>query len=333
MVLYFSSNWFSRSSLILTQEYTPAQGFSKIMTTSQAVIKTYSHSKRVECDELIGSRSEVAHRNKLPAWIVQDPFIIRGYRKQQDSYTGCFQSLWSIHNETVNIWSHLGSGILFSIVAAWTWSTFPTRRDGNEEAKRADLIAIQAYLLGATVCCFFSASYHCLNCHSERVAQCSLKLDYLGIAINITSTCISAAYFGIYDHPRIARAYMTAILACGVAVFYSLLGSGVDGPSAAKFRSIVFIALGTSGFAPILHAALSPALTLDGFSLKHVVAQSAFYLIGTTVYVKRIPEKHWAGTFDVWGASHQIFHILVNVAQIVHFFGLRRSLMQHYLRN
>jgi predicted membrane channel-forming protein YqfA (hemolysin III family) len=32
---------------------------------------------------------------------------------------------------------------------------------------------------------------------------------------------------------------------------------------------------------------------------------------------------------EVQGASHQIFHILVNVAQIVHLLGLRVSLMEH----
>lgn len=68
-------------------------------------------------------------------------------------------------------------------------------------------------------------------------------------------------------------------------------------------RAAVFIALGASGFAPILHAALSPALTLDGFSLEYVIAQSAFYLLGTVLYVNRIPEKYWSGIFDVWVSS------------------------------
>lgn len=146
-----------------------------------------------------------------------------------------------------------------------------------------------------------------------------MKLDYLGIASNITSTCISAAYFGLYEQPRLAKFYITIILACGLAVFWALLDPSADGPRAAHFRYVirrlywaklmpipraaVFIALGASGFAPILHAALSPALTLDGFSLECVIAQSAFYLLGTVFYVNRIPEKYWSGIFDVWVSS------------------------------
>lgn len=68
-------------------------------------------------------------------------------------------------------------------------------------------------------------------------------------------------------------------------------------------RATVFIALGASGFAPILHATLSPKLSLEGFSLEYVLAQSAFYLLGTAFYVNRFPEKYWKGIFDVWVRS------------------------------
>ncbi|RYP77226.1 hypothetical protein DL771_001275 [Monosporascus sp. 5C6A] len=209
------------------------------------------------------------------------------------------------------------------------WASFPALH-GSYAFKDADLRAFQTYLIGATLCCMFSAFYHCVSCHSEHISRRCLKLDYLGIACNITSTCISAAYFGLYEQPLLANFYITIILACGLAVFWALLDPSADGPRAAKFRAAVFIALGASGFAPIFHAALSPSLTLDGFSLEYVIAQSAFYLLGTAFYVNRIPEKYWSGIFDVWGASHQIFHVLVNVAQILHLLGLRKSMMQHY---
>ncbi|KAJ2991609.1 hypothetical protein NUW58_g2458 [Xylaria curta] len=281
-------------------------------------------------------RSRVVRRTELPAWMQECQYIDRAYRKQQDSFRGCFQSLFYIHNETVNIWSHLIPGTFF--VAMTLWAAFPALH-GGYAFKRADLLALQTYLLGASICCLFSprsdrpgskAFYHCVSCHSEHVARRCLKLDYLGIASNITSTCISATYFGLYGQPWLANFYISLILACGLAAFWSMLDPSVDGPRAAKFRAAVFIALGASGFAPILHAALSPSLTLDGFSVEHVLAQSAFYLLGTAFYVNRIPEKYWRGTFDVWGASHQVFHILVSVAQIVHLLGLRKSLMRHY---
>ncbi|KAI1200179.1 hemolysin-III channel protein-like protein Izh2 [Nemania serpens] len=274
-------------------------------------------------------KSKLVRLVEVPAWMHQGQFIERAYRKQQDSFYGCFKSLWYIHNETVNIWSHLIVGVFFLAMAIW--AAIPALH-GDYAFKRADLLALQTYLIGAAVCCLFSAFYHCVSCHSEHVSRRCLKLDYLGIASNITSTCVSATYFGLYEQPQLANIYITVILACGLLAFGSMLDPGADGHRAAQFRAAVFIALGASGFAPIIHAAISPRLTLDGFSLGHVVAQSAVYLTGTAFYIFRIPEKHWRGTFDVWGASHQLFHILVSVAQIVHLLGLKKSLMRNYTR-
>ncbi|KAI9665925.1 MAG: hypothetical protein M1821_003860 [Bathelium mastoideum] len=244
--------------------------------------------------------SRVVNLYEAPAWMRQDPLIVRSYRKQQDSFRGCFSSLWYVHNETINIWSHLCTGLCFLVMSVW--AAFPALHGGYAFAA-SDVRALQIYLVGATLCCMFSAFYHCVSCHSQRVARRCLKLDYLGITFNITTTCISATYFGLYDQPFLANVYMTVIAACGVAAFWAVLDPNADGPLAARLRATIFIALGTSGFAPIAHGALSGTISLQGFSLEYIAAESAFYLLGTAIYVARIPEKYWSGIFDVWVSS------------------------------
>lgn len=54
----------------------------------------------------------------------------------------------------------------------------------------------------------------------------------------------------------------------------------------------------------------------------------------------RVPERLSPGRFDLWGSSHQIFHVLVVLAAAVHLVGLlkafdyehsyRRSVMAAY---
>lgn len=39
----------------------------------------------------------------------------------------------------------------------------------------------------------------------------------------------------------------------------------------------------------------------------------------------RVPERFYPGKFDVWGNSHQIFHILIVMAVLAHFVGLRKA--------
>lgn len=48
------------------------------------------------------------------------------------------------------------------------------------------------------------------------------------------------------------------------------------------------------------------------------------YVLGGVLYAGRIPERFWPGKCDYWFQSHQIFHILVIVAAILDYQGLRR---------
>ncbi|KAH7017929.1 hemolysin-III channel protein-like protein Izh2 [Macrophomina phaseolina] len=263
-------------------------------------------------------------RSRLPHWMRSDAYILSAYRIPQNSFRACCRSLFYLHNETVNIWSHLSVGTVFLALAA-RLALLPAAATVRAE----DRLALLTYLLGAASCCMLSASYHCINCHSERVSAYCLKLDYLGIVFNITSTSLSSTHFGLHDQDTaLASLYAKLLLGCGLATFWVTLDPTFDGSTAAKFRSAVFIALCACGFAPIAHAALSPRLSLSGFAIECILGSSAFYLIGTALYVSHFPESRWPGRFDIFGASHQIFHVCVNVAQGIHLLGLSKLLLQ-----
>jgi adiponectin receptor len=78
----------------------------------------------------------------------------------------------------------------------------------------------------------------------------------------------------------------------------------------------VFIALGASGFAPILHAAWSPSLSLRGFAIPYVLAESGLYLLGTGIYVIRWPEKYWSRRFDVWVSTNSSWAATFSLPEI-----------------
>lgn len=132
------------------------------------------------------------------------------------------------------------------------------------------------------------------------MARHCLKLDYLGIVANITSTCVSATYFGLYNHPELASRYMGAILLCGAATFWAVLDPNIDGPRAATLRASIFVALGASGYAPMLHAAVAPSIGLQNFALGHILVATALYFAGTVIYVARFPESRRPGKHNIW---------------------------------
>ena len=47
--------------------------------------------------------------------------------------------------------------------------------------------------------------------------------------------------------------------------------------------------------------------------------------VGLTLLQARIPEKLSPGSFDIWGSSHQIFHVLVVMAAGAHLIGLLKA--------
>ncbi len=107
-------------------------------------------------DQTIEAFRRVVCFDDLPEWMQIDPYIRRGYRQQSSSFSKCYKSLFYLHNETVNIWSHLLVGIFFvSLLLATDYSVLRE----CPKLSVSDTLAVQSYLAGATGCLFLSVSH------------------------------------------------------------------------------------------------------------------------------------------------------------------------------
>ena len=104
----------------------------------------------------------------------------------------------------------------------------------------ADSAIIQMYTVCTVGCLLLSATYHCINAHSEQVSRHFLKLDYFGILLSIIGTNVSAVYFGLYANPLLQWSYIVFFIVCAALVFYRLLHDDIDGPGAAPRRYFPF---------------------------------------------------------------------------------------------
>ena len=98
------------------------------------------------------------------------------------------------------------------------------------------------------------------------------------------------------------------------------------------FRLSVFIFTGLSAFIPIIHASrIFPLEQLNKQSgLPYYYAEGGLILIGALIYGTRFPEKLHPGYYDMWGSSHQIFHVLVVMATFVHLLGVLNAFEWNY---
>ncbi|KAL8732763.1 MAG: hypothetical protein Q9166_002544 [cf. Caloplaca sp. 2 TL-2023] len=136
----------------------------------------------------------------------------------------------------------------------------------------------------------------------------------------------------IFTHLIPAVLSMISILSTATVII--LLNPKLQGLRYRTLRVCTFVFTGLSGFAPLVHG-------IQLFGVKQMNRQSGmpFYLlegllliIGALFYATRIPESIKPGKFDIWGCSHQIFHVLVVAATAVHAYGIWEAFDYNYHR-
>jgi channel protein (hemolysin III family) len=144
----------------------------------------------------------------LPAWRRDNAYIIRAYRPDSNSYRGSFASLGYLHNESVNIWSHLLGALLFLYTGLFFYQEVAPR---YESANESDLLVFSCFFGGAVACLGMSATYHALSNHSPSVSRWGNKLDYSGIVLLIVGSYVPALYYGLFCHPKLITVYLACV--------------------------------------------------------------------------------------------------------------------------
>lgn len=144
----------------------------------------------------------------LPSWQQDNHYIHSGYRPASSSFRKSFGSLGYLHNESVNIYSHLLGAIMFSAIAVVLHISIKPR---YQSATSADMLAFGCFFAGAAMCLGMSATYHAISNHSPMVAKFGNKLDYVGIVFLITGSFIPSIYYGFYCHPHLQEFYWAMV--------------------------------------------------------------------------------------------------------------------------
>lgn len=106
-------------------------------------------------------------------------------------------------------------------------------------------------------------------------------------------------------------------------------------PAFRTMRSLSFSLLGLSAFIPVVHGIL-----LNGWEVQNARMSITYFLglgifngAGTAIYAARIPERWSPRSFDIYGSSHQIMHVLVMCGAFSHATGLLKAFDHWYTLN
>lgn len=84
----------------------------------------------------------------------------------------------------------------------------------------------------------------------------------------------------------------------------------------------MFIILGLSAGIPFIFSAVAQSHNIyinPGVNVVPYALGGAIYIGGAIIYACRFPERWFPGKFDLFGQSHNIFHIAVIVGASLHF--------------
>lgn len=267
------------------------------------------------------TRRNLLYWDDLAPWQRDNHYIHSGYRPATNSYASCLHSLCYFQNESINIYTHLLSALLTFPIAYWLYDAITFR---YPTANTADTAVFACFFVGSAFCFTMSATYHTISCHSAIIARKANALDYLGIVGLITGSFIPSIFYGFYCRPDLQHLYWGMICSLGMACAVVTSIQRFRTPEWRKFRAVLFVCMGLSGFVPITHWVLDKGISQvrQDTGLDWLILQGALYILGAFIYASRIPEKWYPGRFDLVGHSHQIFHVLVILAAVAHLRGL-----------
>lgn len=283
---------------------------------------------------------------ELDEWQKDNHFIISGYLKETKSFKNCFKSLFFLHNETFNIYTHLIPSIVFLIFSIYYSINLNLK---EIKIRTLDKLNFIQFGISCFFCLFFSSIFHLGKSHSQKVSKLLNKLDYFGIIILITSSLISIVFFAFIQDKKMMLSmiclFLVLALSCTFATFHPQFSTNVYRP----IRSILFIIFGLSGLVFIIFELKHNEYNVvrEKLGLFWLILEGFFYINGTVIYIARIPEritygsymknfnlkKRTKGYFDIYFNSHQIFHIMVLNAIICHFNSMIGCLNYSYNDN
>ncbi len=182
---------------------------------------------------------------------------------------------------------------------------------------------VYVYFSGAMFCLLTSSVCHLLGCCSQHQSTWLWRLDYSGISVLLVASFFPPVYYGFLCQPFWRNFYLISTTIFGIVVLIASLAPTFQQAKYRPFRAGLFAGLGMYGVVPIAHQyVLHHDIYHVRLSLALDVLMGAIYLAGAAIYAMRIPERWRPGSFDLVFNSHQIFHVAVVAAALVHYYAI-----------
>ena len=170
---------------------------------------------------------ELSELHLVQEHLQHNRFILTGYRTV-GSYKESLPTLFSLSNETGNIWSHLIATLIFfalpfhlasfanennlSFSTELFMNPFDTISDVGPDVKATlPIFPWIIFFLSVITAFSTSAAYHLFNCISYEHYLYWMRMDLIGVTTGICGSAFTGLYFSFKCHPYIQQIYLYSI--------------------------------------------------------------------------------------------------------------------------
>lgn len=273
--------------------------------------KIYTNGHLDENKRSDDSQKKTLQDHQAPAFL-REPFITSGYRDSENiTVKQCLLTLFTVHNETFNIWSHIIAAFIFFVYSMHQISSHGLLI-GNPST-----YPLLCFVLGNCTMLFFSSFAHLFCCMSWRARHTCFYIDYAAISLFTFTAGQGSIYYSrplSHDSSSLYRyPYLFLCLSTTFSCVFTLTHC-VSRHRLRKYRfflrtgiSLVKLLFDTSPF--WARCFLYEPDTCSP-SLKYTSHRCIFlYLLTGLVNAFRLPERLFPGYFDFFGHSHHFLHV------------------------
>ena len=267
-----------------------------------------SDSKNINLTENLINNQEDNINYMLASKLYRDNIgykFIEKYYRIGYSFNECIHSLFFCHNETVNIWSHFISCIIFIFLLIFNNYFF------TKELWISNLVIIGSIIIFfvSTLCHLFNPMFNSIKTH-----KLFFLLDFIGIIIGILIFEIVLFYLLLNKQMNIFYILMSLVIVFNflsilIKTYYILQNNIIVKP---KYIYYTLILINTiiilTSIILTKETALINLKVLLPFAITNIV------LIGSIIFnlVYNYPERVCIDRFDLCCSSHQIWHFITS---------------------
>ncbi|XP_067347925.1 membrane progestin receptor beta-like isoform X2 [Channa argus] len=270
--------------------------------------------------------------------LFRERFIVSGYRPVGLSWRHYVLSLFQIHNETLNVWSHLLAAacvlvrfMMFTMLQGGGILGF--RLQGPEDqgfSIDVSSLPLVLYVLSAVIYLSCSAAAHLLQSHSEQGHYSLFFLVYVGVGIYQYGCALALCLYSSDAAWTQSTIFLpaAAILAwiCCTTCCYAKLHFHRPYPLRRKLCQVVPMAMVyLLEISPVAHRLATYSWTTSSALPLHLV--QVLFLLAAFFFSCPIPERFSPGRYDIIGHGHQLFHILLSFGTLAQ----QEALFQDFL--